>query len=114
LELYLPGLSLLAYGVYALSTVQQPNFAEEFAKLALLLVVPFFNFVVWSAVRKRYLVRPRLIGLMNGFAFGLSAAWSAIWASTVLFGLSNPSCKFGWMLLLCTAPFLLLLLFVLV
>lgn len=103
----LPGLSLLAYGVYALSTVQQPNFAEEFAKLALLLVVPFFNFVVWSAVRKRYLVRPRLIGLMNGFAFGLSAAWSAIWASTVLFGMSNLSCKFGWMLLLCTAPFLL-------
>ncbi|CAN5351627.1 hypothetical protein BH11CYA1_BH11CYA1_13580 [soil metagenome] len=106
----LPGLSLLAYGLvslYSLAQREQANFAEEFAKLALLLVVPFFNFVVWSAVRKKYLMRPRLIGLMNGFAFGLSAAWSIIWACTVLFGQSNPSCKFGWMLLLCTAPLLL-------
>lgn len=106
----LPGLSLLAYGVYSLSevsTTQQPNFLEELAKIALLLVVPFFNFDVWSAVRKRYLVRPRLIGLMNGFAFGLSAAWSAIWVSSVLLAHNNLSCKFGWMLLLCTAPFLL-------
>mgnify|MGYP000107535282 CR=1 FL=1 len=103
----LPGVSLLAYGAYSLTKVQQANFGEEFAKLALLLVVPFFNFVVWSAVRKRYLVRPRLTGLMNGFALGLSAVWSAIWASTVMLGHSNPSCKLGWMLLLCTAPFLL-------
>jgi len=103
----LPGLSLLAYGVFALSTVKQPNFGEELAKMALLLVVPFFNFVVWSAVRKRYLVRPRLIGLMNGFALGLSAAWSAIWVTSVFFLHTNPACKFGWMLLLCTAPFLL-------
>ncbi len=103
----IPGVSLLSYGLYSLFTAQNANVAEEFAKLALLLAVPFFNFVVWSAVRKRYLVRPRLIGLMNGFAFGLSAAWSTIWAITVMFGHSNPSCKLGWMLLLCTAPFLL-------
>ncbi|MFA6208573.1 MAG: VIT domain-containing protein [Candidatus Obscuribacterales bacterium] len=109
----LPGLSLLAYGIYSLSksasesATQQANLIEELAKMALLLVVPFFNFVVWSAVRKRYLVRPRLVGLMNGFAFGLSAAWSAIWVSSVLLAHNNLSCKFGWMLLLCTAPFLL-------
>ncbi len=107
----LPGLSLLAYGFYSVSTSMSTmlwqNFVEEFAKLVLLLVVPFFNFVVWSSVRKRYLVRPRLIGLMNGFAFGLSASWSAIWVSSVVLASSSSSCKFGWMLLLCTAPFLL-------
>jgi len=50
----LPGLSLLAYGIYSLTTAQQPKFLEEIAKLILLLVVPFFNFAVWSAVRRRY------------------------------------------------------------
>lgn len=104
-----PGLSLLAYGVFSLysASVSRPvAFGEEFAKLALLLVVPFFNFVVWAAVRKRYLVRPRLIGLMNGFAFGLSVAWVCIWFFKVVLAQGGSSCKFGWMLLLCTAPFL--------
>ncbi|MBZ0185345.1 MAG: hypothetical protein K8F91_03760 [Candidatus Obscuribacterales bacterium] len=104
----LPGLALLAYGIYSLSAAQKPNVLEEIAKLALLLLVPLFNFIVWQAVRKGYLIRPRLIGLMNGLALGLSTSWMLIWLKLLLFTSGGPSCKFGWMLLLSTSPFLLL------
>lgn len=102
----LPGLGLLSYGVYALSSSAPKNVLDELAKIALLLVVPIFNFAVWSAVRKGYLIRPRLVGLMNGLALGLSISWTAIWIKSVV-AHSGPSCKFGWMLLLCLSPFLL-------
>lgn len=102
----LPFAGLLAYGVYSFSTAQNPNVGEEMAKLALLLVVPMFNFIVWSSVRKGYLIRPRLSGLMNGLALGLSASWTAIWIKSI-FAHGDVSCKFGWMLLLCLSPFLL-------
>ncbi|MBI2811051.1 MAG: hypothetical protein HYX67_09520, partial [Candidatus Melainabacteria bacterium] len=102
----LPFAGLLAYGVYALSTAQSPNVLEEMAKLALLLVVPLFNFIVWSSVKKGYLIRPRLSGVMNGLALGLSASWTAIWIKSI-FVHGDLSCKFGWMLLLCMSPFLL-------
>lgn len=101
----LPGLGLLAYAVYSLSTAVKPNFVEVLGKLALLLVVPIFNFAVWSAVRRGYLVRPRYIGLMNGFALGLSTSWTIIWLKAFIS--HDSTCKFGWMLLLCSAPFLL-------
>jgi hypothetical protein len=102
----LPGLGLLSYSVYALSSAAPKSILEEMAKVALLLVVPVFNFAVWSAVRKGYLIRPRLIGLMNGLALGLSLSWTVIWIKTVLVH-DGLSCKFGWMLLLCLSPFLL-------
>lgn len=102
----LPGIGLLAYAIYSLVATPKLNVLEEFGKLALLLVVPFFNFAVWSAVRKGYLVRPRLIGLMNGFTLGLSISWVAILLRLVFFVQGTPACKFGWMLLLCLSPFL--------
>jgi hypothetical protein len=103
----LPGVGLLAYGIYSLSTAIHPNVLEELGKMALLLVVPIFNWTVWKAVRKGYLIRPRLTGLMNGLALGLSASWTAIWIRSLFFAHADASCKFGWMLLLCTSPFLL-------
>jgi len=102
-----PGIGLLAYGVYSWMTATQINITEELGKIALLLVVPFFNFLVWSAMRRGYLVRPRLTGLMNGLALGLSACWTAVLLKSVFFAPSDVTCKFGWMLLLCTSPFLL-------
>lgn len=101
----LPGLGLLAYAIYSMSTAVKPNLVEVLGKLALLLVVPIFNFAVWSAVRRGYLVRPRYIGLMNGFALGLSTSWTIIWLKAITS--HDSTCKFGWMLLLCSAPFLL-------
>lgn len=103
----LPGLGLLGYGIYSLTSSTRPNILEEVGKLSLLMIVPLFNFIVWSAVRKGYLVRPRLIGLMNGLALGLSACWTLIWLKTVLFSNEEVTCKFGWVLLLCLSPFLL-------
>jgi hypothetical protein len=103
----LPGLALLAYGAFAIATVHDLNIAEEIGKFALLLVVPLFNFLCWSAIRKGYLVRPRVTGLMTGFALGLSTSWTAIFLRTIFVGHSDSACKFGWMLLLCTSPFLL-------
>jgi hypothetical protein len=103
----LPGLALLAYGAYAISAVHDLNVPEEIGKIALLLVVPLFNFLCWSAIRKGYLVRPRVTGIMTGFALGLSASWTAIFLKTIFLGHSDSACKFGWMLLLCTSPFLL-------
>lgn len=103
----LPGLGLLAYGAYALTSGQQTNPIETIGKLALLMVVPVFNFSVWTAVRKGYLIRPRIVGLMNGFALGLSTCWTAIWIKSAFFAGDGPACKFGWMLLLCASPFLL-------
>ncbi len=102
----IPGACLLAYGIYALTTAVRPNPFEVLGKLALLLIVPIFNFAVWSGVRRGYLIRPRYIGLMNGFALGLSSSWTIIWVKTMI-AHGDTSCKFGWMLLLCTAPFLL-------
>jgi hypothetical protein len=103
----LPGIGLLAYGIYSLSTAQHPNVLEELGKIGLLLIVPLFNFIVWSAVKKGYLIRPRLIGLMNGLALGLSASWTVVWIKTAILVQGVPSCKFGWMLLLFTSPFML-------
>jgi len=107
LGVILPGLGLLAYGIFSAVTAVQTNVSELTGKLLLLLVVPLFNFAVWSAVRKRYLTRPRLIGLMNGLALGLSASWTIIWLTSMLFNQGAPSCKLGWMLLLCMSPALL-------
>ncbi|HEY9774771.1 MAG TPA: VIT domain-containing protein [Planktothrix sp.] len=103
----LPGLGLLAYGIYALATSHGADLLEETAKMALLLVVPLFNFAVWSALRRGYLVRPRLTGLMNGLALGLSASWTIIWLSSAFLLHGASSCKLGWMLLLCSSPFML-------
>lgn len=103
----IPGIGLLAYGIYALMSSQNLNAMEELGKLALLLVVPIFNFSVWSAIRRGYLVRPRLIGVMSGFALALSASWTTIWIKASFFGQSAATCKFGWMLLLCSSPFML-------
>lgn len=103
----LPGLGLLAYGIHSLSTTaKQGSLLEEAAKLGLLVIVPVFNLTVWSAVRKGYLTRPRLIGLMNGLAVGLSVSWTTIWIKSLLVP-NGASCKFGWMLLLCASPFML-------
>ena len=103
----LPGLGLLAYGIHSLCTAASTNVAQEVAKLALLVIVPLFNFGVWSALRRRYLVRPRLAGVMNGFALGLSACWTVIWMKSAFLPHAGTSCKLGWMLLLSTSPFLL-------
>lgn len=113
----LPGLGLLAYGIHSLSASvtatavvsggsQSGNLLEEIAKLGLLVIVPIFNLAVWSAVRKGYLTRPRLVGLMNGLAVGLSVSWTTIWIKSLLLP-SGASCKLGWMLLLCASPFML-------
>ncbi|MBU6455338.1 MAG: hypothetical protein KGS72_26440 [Cyanobacteria bacterium REEB67] len=102
-----PGVGLLAYGIYSWMNATRLNVAEELGKIALLLVVPFFNFLVWSAMRRGYLVRPRLVGLMNGLALGLSACWTAVLLKSIFFAHSDVTCKFGWMLLLCMSPFLL-------
>lgn len=103
----LPGLGLLAYGIYsAVSGAQSGGFAD-ISKLVLLLVVPLFNFCVWSAVRRRYLVHPRLVGTMNGLSFGLSVSWTIVWLKVVFLSNGDPSIKLGWMLLLFSAPFLL-------
>lgn len=103
----LPGLGLLAYGIHTLSTSVQPDsLLEEIAKLGLLVIVPIFNLAVWSAVRNGYLTRPRLVGLMNGLAVGLSASWTAIWIKSLILP-EGAICKFGWMLLLCASPFML-------
>lgn len=103
----IPGLGLLAYGLHSMLAEVKPNIFEEFGKLILLQIVPIFNFIVWSALRKGYLVRPRLTGLMNGLALGLSACWTMIWLRSLFLPQTAVSCKFGWMLLLCTSPFLL-------
>lgn len=103
----LPGIGLLAYAACSLATAKDLNFLDELGKLALILVVPIFNFIVWASVRKGYLIRPRLIGLMNGLSLGLSASWTAIWFKTVFFTHGALSCKFGWMLLLFSSPFML-------
>lgn len=103
----LPGLGLLAYGINSLFSASPTNIPQEIGKLALLVIVPLFNFGVWSALRRGYLVRPRLAGVMNGFALGLSACWTAIWMKTAFMPTAGVSCKLGWMLLLCTSPFLL-------
>ncbi len=102
----LPGIALLGYGIYSLSSsTAKSNIPEELGKLALLLIVPLFNFYVWSAVRKKYLIRPRLVGVMNGLALGLSVSWMLIWLK-LLFLHGDVTCKFGWLLLLLTSPFL--------
>lgn len=103
----LPGLGLLAYAGYSLATAVNPNFPVELGKIVLLLALPFFNFSVWSAVRRGYLLRPRLTGLMNGLALGLSACWSLICMKLFLFTQGAPACKMGWLLLLCVSPFML-------
>ncbi len=103
----LPGLGLLAYALYSLFNTMEANGFAAVGKMALVLIVPILNFAVWSSVRKRYLIRPRLIGLMNGLAVGLSASWTMIWLKCFFASQSPVYCKFGWMLLLCMSPFLL-------
>lgn len=102
----LPGLGLLAYGLFALFNSSHINLFDELGKLVLLLIVPAFNFCVWSAIRRRYLLRPRLTGVMNGFAVGLSASWTVIWLKSAFIAHSADT-RFGWMLLLCVSPVLL-------
>ncbi len=103
----LPGLSLIAYSVSSVQSSFQSISLEGFGKLALLLVVPIFNYLVWASLKKRFLSRPRLIGLMNGLALGLSASWTLIWLKCFLLTQSPVYCKFGWMFLLFLSPFLL-------
>ena len=102
-----PGLSLLAYAAYATCTTEQPNYLLLAGKIALLLLVPTFNFAVWKALRKGYLPRPRLTGLMNGVAAGLSASWTVIWIKCLLDSQTSSYCKFGWLLLLFMSPLML-------
>jgi hypothetical protein len=103
----IPGLALLGYGIYSLATSVTHDVVDAAGKMALLLVVPLFNLNVWSSIRKGYLSRPRLTGLMNGLALGLSVSWTVIWMKAAFICQGHTACKFGWMLLLCTAPFLL-------
>lgn len=103
----LPGLGLLVYGINSMFTASSVNIAQEVGKLALLVIVPLFNFGVWSTLRRGYMVRPRLAGVMNGFALGLSACWTVIWMKSAFLPHAGASCKLGWMLLLSTSPFLL-------
>jgi hypothetical protein len=103
----LPGISLLAYALYTICTSHTVNILDEIGKVALLLIVPIFNFSVWSSVRKRYLTRPRLIGLMNGLSMGLSGAWTLLWLRCLTYSPGDLPCKFGWMFLLSLAPFML-------
>ncbi len=103
----LPGVSLLLYGIYSLSTGVDLNLFEEMGKLVLLLIVPLFNFAVWSSVKRGYIIRPRIVGLMNGLALGLSASWTIIWLNSLMDPKLYLSCKFGWMMLLCVSPFML-------
>ncbi len=107
LGVIIPGISLLSYGVFSLATSPPGNMVELVGKLLLLLIVPFFNFAVWSSVRKRYIAHPRVVGLMNGLALGLSASWTLIWIASMFVTTGAPSCKLGWMLLLCASPALL-------
>ncbi|RTL45140.1 MAG: hypothetical protein EKK48_03535 [Candidatus Melainabacteria bacterium] len=102
----LPGLGLIAYALYSLINSTNFNFFDELGKLTLLLVVPVFNFSVWSSLRRRYLIRPRLTGVMNGFALGLSASWTVIWLKSSFISHAADT-KFGWMLLLSLSPVLL-------
>ncbi len=105
----LPGISLLAYSLYSLINANHPvNYPLEFGKILLLMTVPVFNFIVWLSVRRKYLARPRVAGMMNGVSLGLSLSWSIIWLKTCFFSSAAASCKFGWMFLLCVSPFLLL------
>jgi hypothetical protein len=101
----LPGVALLGYCTYTMLTTPNANVILELGKVALILSVPIFNFSVWNAMRKGYIMRPRLVGLMSGLAVGLSASWSLIWFNCIVH--STTECKFGWMLLLCTSPFML-------
>ncbi|MBX3076874.1 hypothetical protein KF913_23395 [Candidatus Obscuribacterales bacterium] len=107
LGVIIPGISLLSYGVFSIATSPQANIVELVGKLLLLLIVPFSNFAVWSSVRKRYIAHPRVVGLMNGLALGLSASWTLIWLASMFVTTGAPSCKLGWMLLLCASPSLL-------
>jgi len=107
LGVIIPGISLLSYGVFSIATAPQANVVDLVGKLLLLLIVPFFNFAVWSSVRKRYIAHPRVVGLMNGLALGLSASWTLIWIASMFVTTGAPSCKLGWMLLLCASPSLL-------
>lgn len=104
----LPGFSLLSYAVYSLFSCHPDNILLEAGKIILLLSVPALNLSVWAAIRSHYLRRPRLVGMMNGIALGLSASWTAIWLKVCFFSTTAASCKFGWMFLLCVSPFLML------
>ncbi|MBX9939385.1 MAG: VWA domain-containing protein [Candidatus Obscuribacterales bacterium] len=104
----LPGLILGACSLSCLTDKQGGNIFVEACKIAFLLSVPFFNFLVWKSVRKGYLSRPRLTALMNGFALGSTAVWSIILLS-LQFNPENVSyCKFGWMLLITLSPIMLI------
>lgn len=103
----LPGFSLLSYAIYALCTSPQSNYAIAAGKIMLLLTVPIFNFFVWKTLRKGYLPRPRITGLMNGVAAGLSASWTMIWLKSLCDPQLASQCKFGWMLLLFMSPLML-------
>lgn len=102
----LPGIALLAYASFAMFSSPPSNWVEFIGKTMLLLTVPVFNYLVWASVRKRYIIRPRLIGLMNGLALGLSGSWALIWLKAMSSPMGAASCKFGWMILLFLSPFL--------
>ncbi len=104
----LPGISFITYSIFALVSSARTNIPLELCKIALLLAVPFCNFVVWKTIRKRYIKKPRLIGMMNGVAVGLSATWTIILFKVLSTPAAAAGCKFGWMFLLSTSPFLLI------
>lgn len=102
----LPGLGLLGYSVYSLASASESMKVDDIGKIIFLLMVPIFNAIVWASVRKGYLYRPRLSGLMNGLAVGLSFSWTIVWLKCMLFSHGPIYCKFGWMFLLFASPFM--------
>lgn len=102
-----PVLALVSYGIYASCTSFTGNAFESIGKIGLLLAVPLFNTIVWTAARKGYLSRPRLIGLLNGLSLGFAGSWTLVFCKAPFLSAHTIPCKFGWMLLLCLSPLLL-------
>lgn len=103
----LPGIALVVYAAYTVFNSPGADVFGLLAKLTLLLATPLFNFIAWSAVKKHYLSRPRLIGLMNGLALGLSGSWTLILFKCLFVAGAMDGCRLGWMILLFLSPFLL-------
>ncbi|PWU00441.1 MAG: hypothetical protein C5B53_04100, partial [Candidatus Melainabacteria bacterium] len=102
-----PALSVLAFVALSivLSGYLHINWYTEVARVALLVLVPTLNFAVWSSVKKRYLLRPRLVGFMNGLALGLSSAWTIICLKCILFSQASPYFDLAWPFILIASPF---------
>src|SRR5262249_2618864 len=102
-----PALSVLAFVALSvvLSGYLHINWYTEVARVALLVLVPTLNFAGWSSVKKRYLLRQRLVGFMNGLALGLSSAWTIICLKCILFSQTSPYFDLAWPFILIASPF---------